>query len=171
MTRWADYIYSEEGSLRIHYGEEGDLWERAENGMMRYIIPSNGMTVDEYRAAEVTPDGGTTVPKFIRPATEGDWDDPFQQARVEYWWSTLFPIGKVPFPTMFYTSEENSRKTALEADIFRFFNEKEAAYFTGREDFRADRDNLINTFKTMGGDELLEIYKGAYERYTQIMNQ
>jgi hypothetical protein len=71
----------------------------------------------------------------------------------------------MPIPDMFFPVEQENRLSALTADIYRFTDEKEAEYLTGRADFNADRENFERIIKSMGLDELIEIYQNAYNGY------
>ena len=165
MIRYADYLYSEEGSLFIHYGEEGGLWEYTPEKLMRYIMPEDGRTVEEYRSGVVTPDSGTWVPKWVRPETEGNWDDAFQQYRVRVLDEKLIPYIRQGLPQMYFTSEEQAQADMLLLDIQKYCDEMEAKFFVGDADIEKDYAKFTQELKALGIDEMLALYQTAYQRW------
>ncbi len=165
MIRYADYLYSEEGSLFIHYGKEGGLWEYTPEKLMRYIMPEDGRTVEEYRSGVVTPDSGTWVPKWVRPETEGNWDDAFQQYRVRVLDEKLIPYIRQGLPQMYFTSEEQAQADMLLLDIQKYCDEMEAKFFVGDSDIEKDYAKFTQELKALGIDEMLALYQTAYQRW------
>ena len=165
MIRWADYLYGEEGSFFIHYGEEGELWKFAEDGRYEYITPDNGMTVEEYRGGIITPDCGTTTPKWVRPSTVSDWVDPFQGVRIGQVDTLAIPYGEVAFPSTFFLPDQQNRIDVIEADLNKYMEEMEAAFFTGTKDIESEYEEFIATLKKMNVEELIEIYQESYDSW------
>ena len=159
MIRWADYLYGEEGSFFIHYGNEGELWEMAEDGRYEHITPEGGMSVEEYRGGIVTPDCGTTTPKWVRPSTVSNWVDPFQSVRIEQVDELVLPYADVAFPSTYFMPEQQNRIDVIEADLNKYMEEMEAAFFAGTKDIDSEYDNFTATLKKMNVEELIRIYQ------------
>lgn len=164
VIRWVDWLFSEEGSLFVHYGEENDLWEYAENGLMRYIEPKDGRNIEEYRGGDITPDCGSRVPKWVRDKTEGAWDDTFQQYRIEQVDEKMAKYSKVILPLMYNTEEEQKRLDVLMTDIDKYTETMAAKFYTGEASLD-EYDKFVETLKSMGIDEVTAIYQAAYDRW------
>jgi len=163
--RWVDYLYSEEGSLFLHYGKEGDLWEWAdkEKGIRKYIQPASGISTEEHRAT-FTPDVGTYTPKWVRPESEAGWDDVGHQFRIKETNEKVMPYGQVPFPGIQLLPEEQSRLDLISVDLNTYVEQMEAKFIAGGESF--DKwDDYLATLKKLKVDEFVEVYAGAYERW------
>lgn len=165
MIRWADYLYGEEGSFFIHYGNEGELWEMAEDGRYEHITPEGGMSVEEYRGGIVTPDCGTTTPKWVRPSTVSNWVDPFQSVRIEQMDELVLPYADVAFPSTYFMPEQQNRIDVIEADLNKYMEEMEAAFFAGTKDIDSEYDNFTATLKKMNVEELIRIYQESYDNW------
>ena len=165
MIRWADYLYGEEVSFFIHYGNEGELWEMAEDGRYEHITPEGGMSVEEYRGGIVTPDCGTTTPKWVRPSTVSNWVDPFQSVRIEQVDELVLPYADVAFPSTYFMPEQQNRIDVIEADLNKYMEEMEAAFFAGTKDIDSEYDNFTATLKKMNVEELIRIYQESYDNW------
>ena len=166
MMRWVDYLYSEEGSWLIHYGPEGHIWEPSPNNpdMAVYIQPEDGRNTEEVRGGEITPDCGVACPKWVRPTTEGAWDDVQQQARIQWSEKNLNPYAKMTLPDMFFTTEEQAELDVLSTDLSKYMTENNAKFITGDQSFD-EWDAYVQGYKDMGIDRMIEIYQTAYDRW------
>ena len=166
MMRWVDYLYSEEGSWLIHYGPEGHIWEPSPNNpdMAVYIQPEDGRNTEEVRGGEITPDCGVACPKWVRPTTEGAWDDVQQQARIQWSEKNLNPYAKLVLPDMFFTTEEQAELDVLSTDLSKYMTENNAKFITGDQSFD-EWDAYVQGYKDMGIDRMIEIYQTAYDRW------
>lgn len=165
MMRWADYQYTEEGSLLVHYGPENDLWKFSDNGLMEYIIPTD-KSVEERRGGEITPDCGLALPKWVRAETETSWNDAQQQARASQTDEKIWPHAVLPIPSLYFTVEEQNEIDILSTDITKYTDENAAKFITG--DKKLDEyDEFVATIKKMKIDRFIEIYQQAYDRWKQ----
>ncbi|MFD0716020.1 extracellular solute-binding protein [Paenibacillus sp. GCM10027626] len=163
--QWVDYLYSKEGSIFVHYGPEGDLWEYAdkEKGLRKYIEPANGMNTEEYRGT-LTPDVGTPLPKWVRPEVERGWDDVGHEHRFKETEEKIMPHARLPFPLIYFTAEEQDQIDVISTDLKTYLDSMEAKFITGQESF--DKwDNFINTLKKMNIEQYVEINQAAYDRW------
>ena len=166
MMRWVDYLYSEEGSWLIHYGPEGHIWEPSPNNpdLAVYIQPDDGRNVEEVRGGEITPDCGVACPKWVRPTTEGAWDDVQQQARIAWSEKNLNPYAKLVLPDMYFTEDEQAELDVLSTDLAKYMTENNAKFITGDKSFD-EWDAYVEGYKGMGIDRMLEIYQASYDRW------
>lgn len=163
MMSWVDYLYSEEGSIYVHYGPEGELWSFTESGLRSYN--DVGMPAEEYRGGKITPDCGTPCPKWVRAETEGSWEDAFQPIRIENVDLYQVPYAKQAFPSTYFSVEQTDRITELSTDINKYINEMVAGFVVGTYDVDAKWDEFQATLTQMGVEELVEIYQESYDNW------
>lgn len=163
MMRWVDWLYSEEGSLYVHFGDENDLWKYTESGKRTFIQPADGRSTEEYRGGVLTPDCGTVLPKWVRTDTETNWEDPFQESRLSQL-AEINALGKIVFPSVYFTAEEQSEIDIISTDIEKYCTEMSAKFLTGREPLE-NYEDFIAKLKKMGVDRLIELYQQAYDRW------
>lgn len=166
MLRWVDYIYSEEGSLLVHYGPLGFAYEILENGQYRQIAPADGRSYEEQRGGSITPDCGIPIPKYVRPSTEGNWADVLQQVRVQQTDEKLVPYLQLTIPPLFYLEEETDELATLETDLTTFVKGALAKFVTGELNIDDYTTEVVEPLKnSLKIDRILEIYQTAYDRY------
>lgn len=162
MMRWVNYLYSEEGSIRIHYGPEGDLWQYTSSGLREYN-EKEGMSTEEYRGGILTPDCGTACPKWVRAETEGSWEDPFQPTRIAYTDEYVAPYAVQAFPSTYFEAEDVDRVSAINTDLDKYVEEMVAGFVVGNIDIDEKWDEFQETLVQMNVDELVEIYQTSYD--------
>lgn len=163
MLRWVDYIYSEEGSLLVHYGPEDLAYKVLEDGTFSQIMPTDGRGYEEQRGGDITPDCGIPGPKFVRATTEGNWDDPLQAARVEQY-DKQWKYARLPMPDIFFTVEEQSELEILLTDLNKFVFENCAKYMTGEASMDTYGE-FKEDLEKMKIDNILDMYQTAYDRW------
>lgn len=164
MLRWVDYIYSEEGSLLVHYGPEGLAYQVESDDSFSQIMPTDGRSYEEQRGGSITPDCGIPGPKFVRATTEGRWNDPLQKARVQQVDDKLWKYARLPMPDIFFTTDEQSELEILSTDLKMYVFEYSAKYMTGEASID-DYSSFTDGLKKMKIDRMLEIYQNAYDRW------
>ena len=170
MMRWVDYLYSEAGSLLIHYGPEGYAYEVTEDGLYRQIAPTDGRSYEERRGGSITPDCGIARPKYVRPTTEGNWTDVLQQRRNQQTDEKLVPYLKLTMPQLFFLEDENTEIATLETDLDNFVKSAMAKFVTGELDLANYHAEVVEPLQSnFKIDRLLELYQGAYDRYTAAL--
>lgn len=170
MMRWVDYLYSEAGSLLIHYGPEGYAYEVTEDGLYRQIAPTDGRSYEERRGGSITPDCGIAMPKYVRPTTEGNWTDVLQQRRNQQTDEKLVPYLKLTKPQLFFLEDENTEIATLETDLNNFVKSVMAKFVTGELDLANYHAEVVEPLQSnFKIDRLLELYQGAYDRYTAAL--
>lgn len=164
--RWVDYLYSYEGALLFNKGPEGILWEYTdkENRVKQYLPVPNGEDREDYRA--------TLTPNYGIPAPTISIDDIYKglKADFEVWVDNesktklLDQGARIPFPTLFLTSEQQAEVTTLTSDLTTYVRQMEAKFVTGAEPM-SNWDNYVATVKKMGGDRMQQIYQEAYDQW------
>lgn len=161
--RWIDYSYGEEGSTLLSIGPEGEFWEweNKEEGLKKQL------TDDEDALKNLIVDYGISAPKlavedlkkgYITEATE------FQQNSETK--EKILPYGKVPYPDVYLTSEEQKVASRILADLETYVEQMEAKFITGVEPL-SNWDKYVDTINSMKVDQLIENYQSAYDRWSE----
>ncbi|MHA6480925.1 extracellular solute-binding protein [Paenibacillus sp. strain BS8-2] len=166
--RWVDYLYTEEGSIMMAQGVEGQDFEYTAEGGFQMNIPE-GMNSQEFKAGMVSPDAGTVVPLDRRTVDEigkigtekANPTNFFIRNQTE---ERLMPYGKETYPNVYFTNEEQDRLNTLMADIRTYTEQMEAKFVAGTEPL-TKWDSYVATLKDMGVDEYVSIYQAAYDRW------
>ena len=171
MMRWVDYLYSEEGTIFIHYGPEGIIWEHPDGNeeLYRWIPQDDGRNTEEVRGGEITPDCGAGCPKWFKDEYY-NMDDVQEQAR-KYWCETnCWPYAKQPLPEMYFTAEEQAELDVLATDLTKYRQENASKFITGDKSFD-EWDSYVAGYESMGIDQMIAIYQQAYDRWAEANNQ
>ena len=75
------------------------------------------------------------------------------------------PYGEVAFPSTFFLPDQQNRIDVIEADLNKYMEEMEAAFFTGTKDIESEYEEFIATLKKMNVEELIEIYQESYDSW------
>jgi len=164
MMRWVDYLYSEEGSLLIHYGPEGLGYKINSDGVYEQILPADGRSYEERRGGSITPDCGIPCPKFVRAKTEGNWSDPLQQTRVKQIDEKVWPYAVLPMPDLFFTADEQKTIDTYSTDLSKYISENGAKFMTGEKNL-SDYQSFVDGFKQLHLDDMITVYQTAYNRW------
>lgn len=165
ITKWFDYMYSDEGILLTNYGFEGETFEYDENGNPCWteLIYNN-------------PDGrniAETQQMYL-------WHFPpfsdFDKETRTYVYEEQREAGSIWFdtdliyalPTGFsFTQEEGTRYSAIYNDIDTYANEMMLGFIAGQSDVNDDSvwDAYVSQVESMNIDEVIDILESAYARY------
>lgn len=163
--RWIDYLYSYEGATLFAQGPENLLWKykNKDTHEKEWLPVPGGVDREEYRGT-MTPNYGILTPGIndteLTKGLKSDFDTWIDKENAE----KLTPIGKAPFPNVYLTNEEQSEASALLSDLNTYVKQMEAKFVTGNEPI-SNWDNYTAQIKKMGGDRIVELYQGAYDRW------
>ncbi|QFR22223.1 type 2 periplasmic-binding domain-containing protein [Schleiferilactobacillus harbinensis] len=173
--RWVDYFYSKKGSLFINQGPEGYLWNYATNSKGQKVkVMAKGVTStnSEDKRAEISPTYGLTAPMLT-----ADWDADTIRAKADAPAVSNFtkwvrnetkekidPYGRVPFPLVYLTKDEQDSVAASANDLKTYVEESEAKFITGVTPL-SDWDKYVQTIKGMKVDQYVKVYQAAYDRW------
>ncbi|MGN7454260.1 extracellular solute-binding protein [Paenibacillus pasadenensis] len=163
--RWADYQYGYEGSLLFSQGPENVLWKYSDKATLTkepLEVPGGGSR-DDYKGT-LTPNYGILPPGVNLPENNKGLQSDFDAFIAEENEKKLVPIGKIPFPNVFLTPEEQSEVTAMLSDMNPYVEQMEAKFITGQEPL-SGWDKYAAQLKKMGSDRIVEIYQAAYDRW------
>jgi putative aldouronate transport system substrate-binding protein len=166
IMRWVDYLYSEEGSLLIHYGPEGLAYKANDDGVYEQILPTDGRSYEERRGGDITPDCGISCPKFVRASTEGNWGDPLQQTRVKQVDEKLWPYRRLPLPDLFFTVKEQEKIDIQTTDLKKYASEVGAKLITGEMSLD-DYNKVLDRLEQMKIVDAIKTYQTVYDRWVK----
>ncbi len=158
--RWIDHFFSDEGSIFMRYGIEGETFYYNDNGLPEH----NDEILNDERGSGVaigqfTPWPGGGSPQYLTERNASAINPPEVQAAQE----ALDPY----LPDQIYGAPIFDEKTSKEVDRIRqdmdtYFEESSAKFITGGLSF--DKwDDYVATIKSMGLERLIEIYQEAYD--------
>lgn len=169
-VRWADYLYSDEGSRMVQLGMEGEQWEwlNEEQSEWKMNVPE-GMNRGKVRGQGSPGVGPGFVPQWIKddfikkePNEKAAWI--FAQAE------SLLEYRRIPFPLVYLTPEEQKQLGTLRSDLSSYYNEWAAKFIVGDVSFD-QWDKYVKTIEDIGVDKMVEIFQAAYDRYLEAANE
>lgn len=165
--RWADYLYSYEGSVLFNKGPEGTLWEytNKEDHTKKAIPAPEGKDSEEIRST-LTPNYGIPAPTILTDEVNKGLTTDFDEWVNNETQTKLLDNGaRVPFPALFLTVEEQSEINSLNSDLSTYVKQMEAKFITGAESVDGGWDAYVDTLKKMGAQRVAEINQAAYDRW------
>lgn len=164
-VRWADYLFSDEGSRMFYMGFEDLTYVVNDDGSLDFTdeIRNNpdGLTQDQAIGQYLTYPGAGSTGIIKQDYFKGSEGIPSSVETAEKL-SEFFP--EEIWPPFNYTIEELDELTVVENDIQTYIDEMLAKFITGSESFD-NWDEYVGEFEKMGLDRYMEIYNDAYERY------
>jgi putative aldouronate transport system substrate-binding protein len=132
--RWADYFYSDEGATLMYLGKEGETYEKAPDGTLKYkkeIIESKNGFENEMGKWTVFPGGGELgyyKEKQLRPTMEGTPMPSYIEKVRNY-----LPKERHTLPIM--DAAKSERYTQIMKDLATYVKEMRAKFILGNESF------------------------------------
>src|SRR5699024_3213136 len=153
-------FYSQEGWEYINMGPEGYLWEwyDAEEEKIELDQPDEYDSAEDYRAT-LTPDYGITTPTLRAPIENREMSD-FDKYIAEETEEKIEPYGEVPYPLVYFTSEEQKEINTIQVDLESYVEQMEAKFITGVEPL-SNWDEYVETIEKMQVDRFIEIHQEA----------
>lgn len=159
--RWVDYFYSDEGSIFVASGVEGEVWEWIDEDQTRWERME-----DHEPKAERIPAAGTFVPhkmdkewilKEVSPLNN-NIDKEVLEKYAEHW--------DIAFPEAYYLSDEIDEVNSIQSDINNYIEQMQANFVVGKSSFD-EWDTFIETMYDMRLERLLEIQQNSYDRWLE----
>lgn len=163
--RWVDHFYSDEGAKFYYMGIEGETYEVAEDGSLKYLDKitnsPDGSTLNEELVKYLAWVGSSSPSIIKQPFFQGTESSPYAVEAGEIL-KPYFP--EEIWPGQFtYTVEENRDLTALAADIEKYVDEMTDKFIAGEVPF-SEWNTYVKTLEGMGLEDYLAIKQAAYER-------
>lgn len=156
-ARFLDWLYTDEAMELVSWGKEGETFEVDDNGKRRYIINNNDDQV-------LSLYGFTTVGGYTRfdpeaaLQTESATMANTREMRLEH----TLPYSN-PYLWVEFTPEENEVYSNYYALCKKYTEEFCTKILLGQEPI-SKLEEFQKTLREMGVDELLKMYKTAYDR-------
>lgn len=166
-VRWIDYLYGEEGSKMFFMGFEGKSYTMNDKGEYEYTDEINknpsGLTFEQALIKYVVWPGGG-YPNIVQQKFFKGAESRPESLETAERFSAHLP--EEIWPTFTFTMEENEDMSTLGSDINDYVTEMRAKFVSGKASFD-EWDQYVKTLEQMGIKRYMEIYKSAYDRYTQ----
>ncbi len=169
FCEWCDYLYSEEGQLLHNYGPEGETlyYDAQGNPQIDYDVLYNNVELFGEGRSE-------NMGVFYYLGADAMWTLNDASPRLGYFSEAqLTAIERAKYNTdnanclpqgLVLNSEEKEEFNNLFGDIDTYFAENYLAFIMGSKPM-SEYDGFVQKLKDMGGERLIEIYQGAYDRY------
>jgi len=159
--RWIDHFYSEEGSIFLRYGIEGETFEYKSDGKPEYTEAvltdprGSGTTIGQFAP---WPGGG--APHWINVNNSSAINPPEVQEAQEQ----LDPyLPKEIYGAPLFDEQTAKDVNTLRQDIDAFFQETSAKFLTGSISF--DKwEEYVDTLERMNLAQLEKFYQDAYDK-------
>lgn len=169
LLQWADLFYDDIVSLQTYYGSIPDCISDNGDGTYTVLVPEDGSSLDTSSWSNSFRDHG---PKYMNPEFEEnvilpeDQGDGVKLAQDSVNGKYVTEGKNCGLPVLQYTDEELSRITEIGTDIYSYVEAQYAHWVTegGIED---EWDAYLAQLDQMGLQELIEIYKTAYDAYLE----
>ncbi len=165
LIAWADYFYSEEGSLLADLGVEGETYKINDDGTYSWIVDGTyGESSQEVQDSQCMK-GTTAFPMCFydfRYEVSAE-DDPSLAWTYDQTFLSLYKMGTV-MPKLTYTEEESDTIAQLQTQIHSYIETYTAEVVTGQKDLESTYSEFQDTLKKMEAEELFAVYKAAYDR-------
>ncbi len=157
-----DYLFTEEGRILGNFGIEGKTFEYQEDGtpMFTDFIMNHQLGYQGAQSAFINPG----IPGLVDLSVNELTYDEAQKEAVEVWISTFNSSDKT-VPNFSLSAEESTEVATLQTDIETYQEEMSLKFIMGEVDIEATWDEYVETIKSMGYDEIMEIRQAALERY------
>jgi putative aldouronate transport system substrate-binding protein len=169
--RWADWMYSEEGTTKAFYGfEEGVNWYRppagtpskSGDGDAKYARPS-GWTVPELYSTLLGNNGLFYLTEEYTGSWEADPNDTVRLRLNEALYQAYKPAADKDnqsiLPAMYLSIEETNEIGLLQTPINAYIDQSFARFVTGDLDINEDWDEYVKNLEKMNIRRLVEIYQ------------
>lgn len=161
-AQWADWWYTEEGSLLANYGIEGRGLEFDENGnpaLSDMLLNTPGVSV---RDALLVYASNNTICCVVDSHA---LDTTYSQEDIEApeIWNTGMDDSYVMPSTVSLKTDEQEELNSIYTDVETMCIENISKFITGTRSLD-EFDQFVSEVRSVGLDRCLEIYQGAYDR-------
>lgn len=163
--RLIDYLYGEEGGILSRLGVKDETYKVYEDGTWDYIIPKDfDPTLNSFENTI-----GTVAGSYSPMRQPTDMllraHHPEGMITLDMRMEKLTPYLVVPYPAVYFTTEEQKKVNSYNADLSSCVERFIARGITGEIDIDTEWDNYIKDLKRIGLDDLISIYQKKYDQY------
>ncbi len=160
LLKWLDTVYSEEGIILMNYGEEGTHFEYVDG---KPFVDYSVLTADE----QVEIKANTMVIDSAFPSLQ-QWGavsstySPWGGESISIWAENVDTSGILP--TLSFTAEEKEQIADALTQLETYADTQMNNVVIGEMSIE-EWPKVVEKFRDMGVDEILEVYNAAYQRY------
>ena len=165
--RWADYFYSDEGSLFFYYGDEGVTYEAQEDGTYRF---TDEVLADYYSGANSYDGCAVYVSLYGYGHTPTMTKVPYNSADDNKGIAleaanALIDDCVIAWPSFTFTTKEQRVIEDQKKDIDAYVASMRDAWIMGNTELTdASWEQYVKTIESMGVADVLEVYEAALQR-------
>ena len=178
VVKWADYLYSIEGTLRARNGVEGQGWRWAEDGEMgidgepaiyTLLRPWNDTDPQNEHYMEIGPRALTAEFRFGEAVEQGVdlWGTEGLEQMLYITTRDLYrPYAddSKALPRLKFLPEEVSEFAGTRVEYATFVKQSLVQFIVGDRDVEADWDQYVENLERLGQEEILGVTQRAYDR-------
>ncbi|WP_163538205.1 extracellular solute-binding protein [Gracilibacillus sp. YIM 98692] len=170
-----DYMFTEEGSTRAHFGVEGEDWIKPEEGDVA-INEEMEPNLKQLHPEEPTNNSWGASAQYFQPREYRDgWvqaediytDDGYERRLQEatYLYEGMEPEEIFPHWAIWYEGEVQDEIATLETNILDNVEQSAVRFITGEMSLEEDWDDYVAGLESLGVDRYVEINQEAYDNY------
>jgi len=173
VLRVFDYMYTQEGVIKMSFGEVGDgRLGAAPEGSVNYLgepVEYVRLGVDHSTDAcwnRIGPDYQGSDFEMLFGINVGDLPDVDQLLYLSSV-NDYAPVAQdveTIIPPLAFTTDESRTITDLQLSLNTYFDESELAFITGKKDIDKDWDAYLKQAEVLGLSQYLEVQQTAYDR-------
>ncbi|MFB5662667.1 ABC transporter substrate-binding protein [Alteribacillus sp. HJP-4] len=175
-----DYMFTEEGSLRAFFGEEGEGWKKPEEGDVAINEDVEPIYVDIPEGEDETlrNDNWAASAQYYHPVefrdgivqvediyTEEGFERRLQEAT--YLYEDQEPEDVFPYWGVWYGEDVQDEIAELETNILDNVDQSAVRFITGDLSLEDDWDDYIAGLESLGVERYVEINQDAYDKYLE----
>ena len=173
--RWADYMYAEEATLTLYFGEQGVDWKYSEPGevgvddkpaLFEELTMVRGVPGQNQAWSHMSPRHASWA--IIQSRTTDPDDIWYIEKRLyDATKSGQEPYGapaEMVLPPLFVSLTDQQEFNELRTTINEFVRENVALFVTGKLDPESDWDSYLAELDKIGIDRYLELVQSTYDR-------
>ena len=165
--RWADYFYSDEGSLFFYYGDEDVTYNALDDGTYEFndeVMADfhNGTNSFDGCAVYVSLYGYGNTPTMTKvPFNSADDNHGIALKAAE----AVIEDCVIAWPAFTFTSDEQVIMEDIRAEIDKYVTFTRDSWIMGTAELNDDTWNqFVDTINNMGLEEVLQVYEDALQR-------
>ena len=171
MVKWFDYMYSEEGSLLLNYGIEGEDFYFNEDGrpaVTEKIYNDPNLSSNQMLAMHTgSGSGGPWWYDWTREVTVPGIN-PDQLASEQIWTGNQAPSDELySFATLTVNQDDATDYNTIMADVQTTIAEQLARFITGELSMDADWDAFVAQMYSQGIEDAIAMQQAAYDSFAQ----
>jgi len=176
--RWADYLYSTEGTLQMRHGFEGQAWRWAKEGekglddspaIWDTLIPWNDKDPQNitYKGGGIFAENNAfRLGKAVKGGVDYYSGDNVEKLLYDSTVNLYKPYADVSkeIPNLRYTAEEQGEYATMKSEYAKFVRQAAVKFIVGVLDVESDWDKYLSDLEKMGLSDLISLRQTAYDR-------